>query len=457
MEKIKTIDQIALNNKILKKWFQDFKKKKKPIKINIRSLTTNVDVNEKKLHNIHKYPAKLTYRIANLFVNNSILSNEGDVLFDPFMGSGTTLLEGIKAGRNVIGIDANPLAYLISKVKTGKFRKSALTNYLNFLKNNRYKNIEKAEIISELKIWFLPQIYQELMTIEKSIAKIKNKKYKEFFMLCFSQLLHKVSNADPRINVPVLLRSNKYVNEKQAKAVRNRLTALTNLDVHSMFEQQVKENIEIVAEYHRTKDVWVELLCRDINDSLDSIKNSLVKRGRNSIDLIITSPPYAGAQKYIRASRINLLWLGHSKIQIQDYDKKTIGRETVSKTDKLMVDATATTATTMAGKVIERIKRKNLTRATIAYHYIKEMTNAFAVVEKSLKRGGYLVLIVGDNTICGLKFKNHLYLNEILEKLGLRLLTILEDRIQSFGMMTKRNKNAGIIKKEYILIYKKEL
>jgi DNA modification methylase len=49
---------------------------------------------------------------------NELLSNENDLVFDPFSGSGTVLLESLLAGRNAYGQDANPLACLISKAKT---------------------------------------------------------------------------------------------------------------------------------------------------------------------------------------------------------------------------------------------------------------------------------------------------------------------------------------------------
>jgi hypothetical protein len=67
-------------------------------------------------HNFYRYPA----RFAPEFAKNVILefSKEGDWVLDAFMGGGTTIVEAIANGRNALGIDINPLAYFIAKVKT---------------------------------------------------------------------------------------------------------------------------------------------------------------------------------------------------------------------------------------------------------------------------------------------------------------------------------------------------
>jgi len=67
-------------------------------------------------HNFYRYPA----RSAPEFAKDIILefSKEGDWVLDAFMGGGTTIVEAIANGRNALGIDINPLAHFITKVKT---------------------------------------------------------------------------------------------------------------------------------------------------------------------------------------------------------------------------------------------------------------------------------------------------------------------------------------------------
>src|SRR5438034_5142665 len=66
-------------------------------------------------HSIHPYPAKFIPQIPATLIE--ALSSPGETVGDIFCGSGTTLVEALRCGRNAIGIDANPLACLISDAK----------------------------------------------------------------------------------------------------------------------------------------------------------------------------------------------------------------------------------------------------------------------------------------------------------------------------------------------------
>lgn len=72
-------------------------------------------------NNIHSYPAKMLKSIPNVIIPR--FSNPGDVVLDPFCGSGTVLLESRIQQRNAVGFDINPLAVLISNVKTTNINK----------------------------------------------------------------------------------------------------------------------------------------------------------------------------------------------------------------------------------------------------------------------------------------------------------------------------------------------
>jgi hypothetical protein len=67
-------------------------------------------------HNLYRYPA----RFSPYFVRAAIkeFTRPGDLVFDPFMGGGTTLVEASVLGRKAVGIDINSLAVFVSKVKT---------------------------------------------------------------------------------------------------------------------------------------------------------------------------------------------------------------------------------------------------------------------------------------------------------------------------------------------------
>lgn len=67
-------------------------------------------------HTFYKYPARFSPEFARAAIHT--FSKPGDVILDPFMGSGTTLVEALIAGRHGIGSDINSLAYFLGQVKT---------------------------------------------------------------------------------------------------------------------------------------------------------------------------------------------------------------------------------------------------------------------------------------------------------------------------------------------------
>ena len=79
---------------------------------------------EKSIHNIALYPCKFIPQLPRWAIKK--YSKEGDLILDPFCGGGTTLIEGRKLNRNVIGFDYNPYAVLISKIKSEKYDKNIL-------------------------------------------------------------------------------------------------------------------------------------------------------------------------------------------------------------------------------------------------------------------------------------------------------------------------------------------
>ena len=83
------------------------------------------------------------------------------------------------------------------------------------------------------------------------------------------------------------------------------------------------------------------------------------------------------------------------------------------------------------------------------------MENSIQKIYKVLKRGKYLILVIGDNTIRGLFIPTHRILSNILMRNGFIKDRILKDKIKYRGFMKKRNQTAGVIDYEWILIYKK--
>lgn len=436
-------------------FLKQFSKNEAPIEVNFREMVPEIKTTDRYTHLIHTYPAKLLAHIPYFFLNNNFFSQENDYVLDPFSGSGTVLLETLLSNRNAYGADANPLARLIAEVKVTKLNTKDLAK-------NSSKIITKAKSLNDviipnvvnLDFWFPERTTKILSKILYCIKEIEDKKIRDFMMVSFSNCVKKVSYADQTISVPVKLNPNRYKedNKKKDKVIK-RLYELEEMDVFEKFSSITSANIERFKEFEKAdignnKAKIISTDARKLRNGIN--KSSLLKN--DSISLIITSPPYAGAQKYIRSSSLNLGWTYLAQPdELICLDNKIIGRENFKKSE-IIISKTGINA---ADSMIERIFKLNPQRATIIYRYIVEMKEALTEMIRVLKKGGFLVLIVGNNRVCGEEFNTQEYFCNFLLNKGLNLQFKLIDNIKSYGLMTKRNKTADIISREWILVFEK--
>lgn len=441
-----------LINSFYDKYLQD----ETPIRVNFRKILSDLNSSERYSHLIHSYPAKLLHHIPYFFLQTDFFCPKGGVVLDPFCGTGTVLLEANLSGRNAKGADANPLAVLISQVKTTYIEKERLLKTKDrILSSAKRLDIDNYFETTPISYWFSTTTIVQLRRLECAIKRIKNDQQKKFFLTCFSSLVRKVSFADPSISVPVRLNPERFVNHKdRMDSTLFKIKTLENVDVYDKFENICELNISRIETLRNIFDNGVksEVISNDARNLTATI-GSKTKLEDESIDLILTSPPYAGAQKYIRSSWLNLFWLGSKQSQeIKQLNKKNIGRENYSKKEITRVE----TCIKAADDILETLYNEGKTeRAFIVGNYLNEMKVAIDESIRVLKLGGYMVLVIGNNTVCGRPFDTQDYLTTYIVSKGLKLQFKLIDDIKSYGLMTKRNKTASCISCEWVLVFKK--
>jgi DNA modification methylase len=452
---VNNLNIIKRNDTVIKEFIEKFSITKKPIEVSFRSLLPEITNIDRCTHLIHTYPAKLLVHIPYFFLNNSFFSKPGDVVLDPFGGSGTVLLESILAGRNALGADANPLARLIAEVKVSKLNADQLSAGLKkvIACANRCKPQYTPEIVN-CNFWFPETVTIQLSKLLIAINKIEDIDAKKFFLVALSNCVKKVSYADPRISVPVKINANRFDKSSDAhRKIVARLKHLESVDVFAKFSIIANENIERFRSLGNV--VGSKVSAKIVSDDARKLTSELGSKKllrKNSVQLIISSPPYAGAQKYIRASSLSLGWTQLATVQdLSILDRKNIGRENYRKSDVGISKTNIKKADTLIAKVF----KSNPVRATIIYRYLNEMKEALDEMIRVLKNGGFIVLIIGNNRVCGVEFNTQEYLTTYLTEKGLQLQFKLIDDIQSYGLMTKRNKTADIISREWILVFKK--
>ncbi|MBT3272462.1 MAG: hypothetical protein HN368_04865, partial [Spirochaetales bacterium] len=228
------------NDALIEKFKESYRLDRKPIEVNFRRIADQIGGPNRASHLIHSYPAKLIQHIPFFFINNTVYSSPGDTVLDPFCGSGTVLLEALLAGRNAIGADCNPLARLISKVKTTPLSVDLIEQYSERIKTELASApCEPKPSVVNINYWFSANTSDELARIAFAIRSIPENDYREFYEICLSSILKKVSFADDRVAVPVRRNSKLYGDHTPKE---NSPIGVFEVDTRKAFFQSVEDN-----------------------------------------------------------------------------------------------------------------------------------------------------------------------------------------------------------------------
>jgi DNA modification methylase len=423
----------------------EFERSGAPVDVCFRDLVPGPTVRDRAAQDLHPYPARLLVNIPAFFLSTS-LTKRGDLVADPFCGSGTVLLEAISAGRDAVGADANPLARLIARVKVTPVSRKRLA-----AAQRRFARLATGDIVGDypdvvnLDYWFYPHVRRELLAILRCIERTRDPVVRDVLSVAFSACVKEVSLADPRLSVPVRLRKDQYPvgHWLHAKTVA-RLTKLKHVRVRELFCRRLADLSGRLA------------VSRDAAGAFHGIEadaRNLASVGDSSVDLVLTSPPYLGAQKYIRASSLSLTWLSLCKATgLRALEDQNIGREHFGKRD---YEASSVTGLSDADRLIALARLRDPLRAHIATTYLSEMRHAIEECARVLRVGGHLVLVIGAGTLTGMSFPTPQYLTALAEETGLHLRLHLVDQIRSRSLMTKRHSTAGSIDSESILLFRR--
>src|SRR3989344_6934272 len=123
-------------------------------------------------HKYHSYPARFIPQIPRAFIQ--LFTKEGDTILDPFCGCGTTLVESTLLKRHSIGNDFNPLATLLSKVKTTSLSDQQLIkidSLIKLIEARIKKNNLKESDLPELPSRNISKLFSKEMLKELQVIK----------------------------------------------------------------------------------------------------------------------------------------------------------------------------------------------------------------------------------------------------------------------------------------------
>jgi len=387
-------------------------------------------------HGFHPYPARMVPYIAKRVIER-LAKNTDDVVFDPFCGSGTVLVEAIVHNRNAIGYDINPLAILIAKAKTTPINPKILRDYIENVLTKIKKDTSEyppPSDIPNLYYWFKPNVVRELSKILYHIKNIRDESIYNFFATAFSYTVWKVSNA----------RKGEYklyrMPEKELKR--------WNPNVIRVFSEILYQNLRGMEEFY-------QVMKNNTAKAYIYLKDSRKCDLENEITLILTSPPYGDSRTtvaYGQFSKYSALWLGLK--DVTKVDKISLGGiKRIGNVSKLESE----TLEIVFNKLYERDKN----RAWDLYSYFYDADIVLSRLAKALKpKRSHMVFVVGNRTMRRIPIPTDIILVELAQKYGFKHVKTIYRKIPTKRLPWKNapenipGVKASTINAEAIIVWK---
>jgi len=381
--------------------------------------------------------------IPGYYINKYTRKN--DLILDPFCGSGTTLLEARLLGRNAIGLDINPLAVLISDVKSNTLDIAELSQVKQSLENTLQMGEEQNPIPSfpNVDYWFCEKAKKELALIKHALDGLctQDRQIKKFLQVCFSAIIRKSSFADPRMAKTY---RSKFVVEKIRKG--------WNPTPLMLFRDMLESNFERMKDFCQLDGIGKNSAIALHGDAKE-MEAILRRRGISEVDFILTSPPYINAQDYFRSYKLEIWWLELAGVkEVRKLNRQAIGAEIVS---DLEISPKVSISNRELTRILSKVSRTSRKKSLIIRKYFVQMTAVLQQCNAVLKKEGHFCLMTGNNTICSTSIPTNRILDSIAEQLGLISIEKKKNRIQHRTLSPKRNHNAGYIREERITVFKK--
>ena len=414
------------------------------IKVSFRGPSGVVGRRDFATHWVHWYPAKMFHRIPSVFLDAVDLPPRSTIL-DPFCGSGTVLLESNVRGHDAVGVDVNPLARLISRVKTTPIDPKDLNSCLEDVCPRAMLSNAMPDAHPILDAWLPAAARVGLHRLSASIQQLADDDLRAFFVVTLTSVIRQVSYADPAIPPLVRLREERAQTAglRYQRALR-RVKEMTISTVYRAFTTAAQANIRRMSELDNLRDGLGNT--RIASQHVDAINTEMMSE---SVDAVITSPPYCGSQKYVRSLKLEMILSGSSVDEIRKIDRQTLGTEAVS-TRPTEISALLT-GDGYTDQAIRRIYLVNPIRARMASDYAQYLSTFAAECRRVLRPGGHLLVTLGRSTVAGVPFKVDHIFRDACREIGLESIATLVDDIPSRGLLTRRHKTAGRIDREHIV------
>jgi DNA modification methylase len=309
---------------------------------------------------IHFHPCRFASQVPATLIG--LLSKPGDLILDPFVGSGTTLVEAQRLGRESFGIELNPIAVIASKAKTLNSPATVISSLICTLKYeagvyvgrqmSTVKGRVEPSIPNSVQIekWYTPQVAEDLgrlwaflRNLEGDVRIIAEAAFSAVLLPVCRETRHwgyVCDNTTPK-------------NDHEGNVLGEFSRVLDRLD-----RAYRDRDAEIAASGKAADPIKVATI------HAGAAAGILIGQPRSSVDLVVTSPPYFGVCDYIKAQRLSMEWFA---INIEDLRLVEIGARS------------------------KRHRGKALTE------YLDELRTVFTALHRCMKKEAAMAVILGES------------------------------------------------------------
>lgn len=408
-------------------------------------------------HPLHPYAAKCPPQLVHYGLR--YYSKPGQIVLDPMMGSGTTLVEATLTGRAAIGFDIDPLALLIARVKCTLLDDKKVERFYErvlHLVEDDIRMLNRKRPPAEVKqravpptfpnqeYWFDPSVAQHLALllwhIEDAI-RMPNA-YRDFLRVAFSSLiLAKNSVANAR---DIIHSRHHHIDHPQPPDVLKRFGVRVDVMRKHMADFQRRHN--------KTPAALIQSRLGDAR---------CLRLDNESVDLVFTSPPYATALDYTRAHFLAVAWLQQAfDMSIDQYlsnGSTYIGTERGKLSPSFALD-NQIARYDLASSVVEEMVKQSPRQAKLIQRYFCDMNQTLSEMARVLKDGRHAVIVVCPSHIRKMQIPTHNVLVEMGQANGLRLkyqhVRTINERRRLLPYM--RESFGQRMSTEYVLILQKQ-
>ena len=323
----------------------------------------------------------------------------GSTVLDPMCGSGVVVRRALDQGHIGIGVDIDPLAVLMARVWTTRLSSSIqpdigsrLTRQAKALlgEANKLPWIDRDKDTTEyISYWFAPTQTKQIRALLTASANLRGRR-KDIVNLALSRVIvTKSRGASLAADV--------------SHSRPHRVRTDNNFDVFEGFERSLRHLIRILRRAPLKSDGRVRL------------GDARTLRGirRDSIDAVITSPPYLNAIDYLRGHKLALVWLGYPTPEILDIRSRGIGAPTQRKrreTGLLKGIVQEACGGELPSGIEKAVKR-----------YVFDMIACLRQTYRVLRPEGYAVYVVSNSILKGVEVDTATIIKESASEVGMHL------------------------------------